>query len=147
MKKFLFIAALLISGICLGAATRPVSREILASFNTDFKGNQNAQWTYLSESGLYQVNFTYQQENLNAFYDESGQMIAIIREIGEDRLPMAVLFEVKRKYPGDSITRVLESTLQGETKYFVTVSNAQGSILLQSTVSGDISIFKKSGNR
>ena len=118
-----------------------VSRSVLKSFSNEFAGARNVSWESLNE-GIYKVTFNYEKKNVQAFFDESGNMIATGSEISEEQLPLLVSKSLKSKYDGFKKNEIIEFTMNGETQYLVTVTNGKKGEVLKISNQGEIDLYK-----
>lgn len=119
-----------------------VSKSILKSFSTEFAGAQNASWEEL-DGGIYKVTFDYDSKNVQAFFDEKGDVIATGRTISEDHLPLLALKSLNAKYNNYVKQEIIELTMAGETQYLITVSNGSKSGIIKISNQGDTEVYKK----
>ena len=119
-----------------------VSKSALKSFNKEFSGVDKVNWTELT-SGLYRASFNYTGKEVNAFFDESGNLIATGSVIAEDHLPLLVSKAINEKYEGFTKTEVIEFTMNGETQYLVTLDKDGKSYVIKAAGSGDLELYKK----
>jgi len=119
-----------------------VSKSVLRSFNKEFSGVDKVNWIELT-SGLYRASFNYAGKEVEAFFDEGGNLIATGSVIAEDHLPLLVSKAINEKYDGFAKTDVIEFTMNGETQYLVTLSKDSKSYIIKATGNGDLEIYKK----
>jgi len=118
------------------------SKALLQSFDKEFSGASNVSWVQIS-NGLYRFGFNYKGKDVQAFFTESGNLVATGSVIAADNLPLVVSKAIDSKYAGYNTTEVIEFTMDNETQYLITVSDGAKSQILKVTNNGDISIFKK----
>ena len=119
-----------------------VSKSILKSFSNEFAGAQNASWQELS-NGIYKVTFDYDSKNVQAFFDEKGDVIATGTTISEEHLPLLVSKALNTKYSDYSKNEFVEFTMGGETQYLVTVSKNSKTVVLKISTQGNVEVYKK----
>ena len=66
-----------------------IRTQVQISFEREYTGASSVKWDRIQDH-LYQVAFSYNNERLNAFYDEDGQQVATGRFINESALPLLV---------------------------------------------------------
>src|SRR5258708_980105 len=92
MKKF-FVLLLTIISVYAQAATPvtgdEVSPRIQASLEKEFKGAQYITWKTLKDD-VFQARFLYNNEQLNAFFDQNGNLLATGRLVTQPALPLMV---------------------------------------------------------
>lgn len=141
MKKLLIILGIAASSFTY--ANEPVSRKVMDAFATDFAKVNAVQWQSLEASGLYQATFLYNGEELNAFYNEEGEMVGTSRYIKKSQLPLMIQKEIAAKYDAHFITTIIERNLNGATTYFVTIDSNKNALMLQANATGELSVYKK----
>ena len=121
MKKTLLSVAWLLVLAVTGAAFTPVDESVLKIFNESFKEAREVNWTETNEH--YQVNFVKDAIRYHVIYDKKGNFISSRRYYFEDKLPMYILFKVKRKFPGKSIYGVTETITDDVLEYHITLED------------------------
>lgn len=119
-----------------------VNKFVLKSFNKEFSGAANANWKAL-EAGLYRVVFNYNGKDVQAFFDENGDLIATGTRVKEDHLPLLIAKAINTKYAGYAKKDIVEFTMDGEIQYLVTLTSSERNIIIKATGNGDISLYKK----
>jgi hypothetical protein len=145
MKKF-FISVALLAGIFSYSAQAAdgdkVSRHIQNALEKEFAGANSISWEVLDNS-IYQATFHYNEQLLNAFFDQDGNLVATGRDIKENVMPLLVYRAIKEKYHDYAITDVVELTTQGETSYILTLENEKTKLIVRAYDAGTINVFKK----
>jgi hypothetical protein len=146
MKKMFF--ALVITVVSSAAAfantTNPVNEKVLKTFSSEFTTASNVSWTELKTKGLFHAIFNYNDQKLDAFFDEEGELVATTRTIDKKQLPMAITKELGDRYTNAFVnTDVLEYISEGSTSYFVTVITAKASLVLKASSDGSMYVYKK----
>ncbi|HVU85254.1 MAG TPA: hypothetical protein VHC50_10455 [Puia sp.] len=135
MKKIsLSIAIMLMIGLGAFAAKNDetdVSNEVVRSFHREFINAKNVKWE--KKAGYVKVEFTLNDQVLFAYYNNDGQMTAIVRNIVSDQLPISLLTSVRNDYSGYWISDLFEVAADGQTNYYVTLENADRKMVLRSS--------------
>lgn len=145
MKKIIAVLAVIFSlatGTTYADANLPAGKAVVQSFNREFKDASNVSWVKISYE-IYRASFDYKGKNVRAFFSEAGNLIAVGSVIVADQLPLVVTKAIDSKYEGYEKTEPTEFTMDGETKYLVTVSNKKNTAVLEISGSGDITVFRK----
>jgi hypothetical protein len=125
----------------------PVSAKVLASFQKEFAQAANVSWTPEKEKNLYHARFLYNDETMEAFFNEDGTLLAIARLISERQLPILITKALAADYSGYSIRQVVEFTNEGETSYIVNVYNTKETEVLKFFPNGDSQRIKRIKNK
>ena len=81
---------------------------------------------------------------VDAAYNEEGELVGTSRKITIEQLPLSISLTLSQKYSEYTLSDdATELTCNGETKYFVTVTNAKQTLRLHCMSNGDISVDKK----
>ena len=147
MKKFILIAATAFVSLASFANVDPVNGRVLEAFRSSFADAKNVQWKSLDESGLFQATFNYQNNELSAFYNEEGEMVAIARYINKNNLPIMVTKAIQERFAEHAIQTVIEKIAYGVTSYHVTLASPKSSLLVVVSPSGEINVSKKIKNK
>jgi len=145
MKKF-FITAL--AAIAIGtsafAAPTTVSKYVAANFAASFTKAKNVTWK--SNDQFDMVSFVIDNEQLNAFYDNNGELIGTSKTFAFDKLPKAALETITTKYtfPDYQLQDCIEFVNSANEKnYYVSFGKKNESVVLEINRSGIVSVFSK----
>jgi hypothetical protein len=124
------------------AAENEVSFNITKSLNKNFPKAENVKWTVKKE--FVKANFTWHDTNVEAYYTQDGDLIGMGRAIEKDRLPLASLNVIDQKYADYTITDAVEFTYTDKgTSYYVAANNGTVKVILNISVEGEVTVFKK----
>jgi hypothetical protein len=94
-----------------------------------------------------EVTFTWNNLNLQAFFDKQGNLIGTSRQIEVSALPLAYVININSQYDGYDILEAIEfDHAENGMSYYVTVSKGDKKYILNVSTDGDISVFKKMKN-
>jgi hypothetical protein len=145
MKKLvtvLIAALMLLSGFAFATDSDKVNYRVRKAFSSDFAAASGVSWEKISD--FYFATFTINKFELNAAYNEDGELIGTSRMVDVSHLPISVSLAVNKKYDGYTISpKALELTYDDETHYYLTVSNERQALKLKCSVSGDIEVERK----
>lgn len=130
----LSIAIVLMMGLSAFAAKNDetdVNQQVVRSFHKEFINAKNVKWQ--QKVGYVKVEFTLNDQVLFAYYNNDGQMTAIVRNIVSDQLPISLLTSVRNDYSGYWISDLFEVAADGQTNYYVTLENADKKMVLRSS--------------
>ena len=144
MKKiFLSLAAVALMGISAFANGNDeiVNQKTLAAFKSDFTNATHTTWE--QKDGFIKATFSFNGQVLCAYYDNDGQLKAVVRNILSDKLPINLLASLKKDYDEYWITDLFEISADNETTYYVTVENGSKKIVLKSDGASYWNVFSK----
>ena len=144
-KIILSIATVLMMGLSAFAAKNDetdVNQLAVRSFHKDFVNARNIKWE--QKTGYVKVEFTINDQVLYAYYNNDGQMTAIVRNIVSDQLPISLLTSLKKDYTGFWISDLFELAADDLTTYYVTLENADKKIVLRSNGIDSWEVYSKS---
>lgn len=119
-----------------------ISLKVKAAFEKDFNNAKNVNWKKTDE--FYFASFKLNDVDIDAAYNENGELIAASKSIVISALPMQVSLALTEKYKNYALPEnVIEFTHSGETNYYITVSNEKRILKLKCNTSGNISVEKK----
>jgi hypothetical protein len=143
MKKMMIALALMFSITMSYAFTgeEAVSKQVLAAFKTEYTGATDVAWT--AGNSYYKVAFTMNEQKLFAYYDTQGEFMAVTRNISSFQLPLNLQSSLKKSYSNYWISDLFEMAGNDVTGYYVTLENADSTVVLKSTDGSDWTLFKK----
>jgi hypothetical protein len=142
MKRLVLTLTIALSLISLSsfASDKSVNPAALKSFNSSFKNAAEVNWTVGAD--FYQASITLSGHYVSAYYNVEGKMIALTRNNSSTQLPISLQANMKKNYEGFWITDLFEMTNEEGTSYYVTLENANTSVILKSS-NQDWTKFKK----
>lgn len=143
MKKMLLttLIAAFIGAQSFAADVTKVSYRVLASFESQFAEAKDVNWTVTDQYS--KARFTIEGEQVEAFFNVSGDVIGTSRKTDLKRLPLNAIQKIKKSYGKYKVTDIIEFEFNGERKYFVSVENDTDRKILEVSLYGDVSIFDK----
>jgi len=131
MKKITtFAFALLLTVVTFAKSTDSAKGEINASFKKNFR---NAQlMSTETHEAFTRLTFKMNNTIMFAFYNNSGELLAVTRNIVSSQLPMNLLLSLKNDYNTYWITELFEFTGDGSSCYYVSLENADVKVTLRS---------------
>jgi hypothetical protein len=143
MKKIILsLATVLMIGLSAfaGKAT-DVNQQAKEAFTKDFASAKNAVWE--QKRDYVKVTFTFNDQVLFAYYNNNGELQAVVRNILSDQLPISLLAELKKEYSGFWISELFEMASDDQTTYYVTLENADKTLVLKSSGASNWSVYSK----
>jgi hypothetical protein len=144
MKKTILSIALIFSIGIIGAFANDndnVNKEVKTSFAREFSSAKNIQW--MKTSSFNKATFNLNNQVMFAYYDPSGMLLAVQRNITSETLPINLQVDLKNNYSDHWISDLFETAGHGQTDYYVTLENADQKIILKSTNANLWSVYKK----
>jgi hypothetical protein len=135
MKQFfLSIAAMLVLSVSAfaGGGGDNVNQQAVSSFKKDFVNATNAVWEP-RDGGYSKATFSLNGQVLFAYYDNNGSLLAVVRNIVSDQLPINLLASLRKDYGDCWISDLFEIAANDQTTYYVTVENGDKKIVLKSS--------------
>lgn len=143
MKRILLTLTVLLSLFSMSSFANEgkVNEKVLASFENAFKNATEVNWT-ISEN-FCKASFSLNGQYAAAYYDESGQMIAVTRNISSTDLPVSLQASLKKGHDGLWISDLFEVANDMGTSYYVTLEDGDTRLILKSSGAGWITFQKQ----
>ena len=147
MKKlqtaFAAIALLLATSAFATTGPETVTQKVKAEFEKSFTGASKVVWE--KNSDFYFAHFELDAKTMDAAYNENGELLGVSRVINTSQLPLNITMAIAKKYEGYTVANtVTEITYEGQTNYYVDVTNNKQLLKLKCNSNGDINVDKKS---
>lgn len=141
MKKIIIMLAIAISSFTAFASDENVSSNVLSSFNKEFAGAKDVQWT--TTNSYYKASFVFNDQFVSAFYQLDGELIATSRNISSLDLPISLQTSLKKNYSKYWISDLFEISTNDGTSYYITLDKADSKVVLKSSGNGNWETFRK----
>ena len=144
MKQvILSIATVLMMGASAlaGSNNDDVNQQAKQSFQKDFSTARNI--SYEQKTEYVKVTFTINDQVLFAYYNNNGQLQAVVRNIISDQLPISLLTDLKKSYSDYWISDLFEVASDDQTSYYVTLESKDKTVVLKSEGTSSWSVFSK----
>ncbi|MBC7423500.1 MAG: hypothetical protein H7334_08625 [Ferruginibacter sp.] len=146
MKKLMTVLTalvLLVSASAFATTDSPtVTEKVKVAFEKDFKKASGVSWTKKSE--YYFAWFTINNVTVSAAYNEEGELVCTSRDVEMSQLPLNVSLVLSQKYAGYTLPQnATELNYEGETHYYVTISNEKQALKLKFRPNGEVSVDEK----
>ena len=143
MKKMILALGLIVTlGISSAFTAEPkVSPKTLEAFKNEFAAAKEVSWTV--SSNYYRAAFTINDQKIFAFYSMDGELLNMGRYISSLQLPLNLFTRLKNAYSEYWISDLFEMSNKEGTHYYVTLENADTSIMLKSLIGGEWETYKK----
>lgn len=145
MKKFATIltaAVMLFSVFAFATDSDNVNARVKAAFVSDFSAASTVSWEKISD--FYFAKFTVNHVEVNAAYNEEGELVGTSRTMESSQLPISISLALAKKYEGYTVSkRALELTYDDNTHYYVTIVNERQLLKLKCSVNGTLMVERK----
>jgi len=143
MKQvILSIATVLMMGVSAFANVNDeVNSEAARSFKKDFASARNISWE--KKQDYAKVTFSLNDQVLFAYYNNNGELQAVVRNITSDLLPINLLTDLKKDYSEYWISDLFEIASNDQTTYYITLESANKTIVLKSESATDWTVYSK----
>jgi len=141
-KTILSIAIVFMMGTSAFAANNDeVNQLAVRSFHKEFVNAKNIVWE--QKQDYVKVTFSMNDQVLFAYYNNEGDLTAVVRNIISDQLPISLLTSLKNEYTSFWISDLFEIASNDQTTYYVTIENADKKIVLRSNGTENWSVYAK----
>jgi|SRR6186713_112127 len=141
-KTILSIAIVFMMGTSAFAGTNDeVNQLAVRSFHKEFVNAKNIVWE--QKQDYVKVTFSMNDQVLFAYYNNEGDLTAVVRNIISDQLPISLLTSLKNEYTSFWISDLFEIASNDQTTYYVTIENADKKIVLRSNGTENWSVYAK----
>lgn len=141
MKKIILTLAIAIMSIAAFATEKNVNASVLKSFNKEFAGAENVNWTTGKSS--YKASFVLNRQHVTAYYNFEGQLMGLTRNISSLDLPMSLQTNLKKNFDEYWISDLFEVSNEEGTNYYITLENADETLVLEAAGSTKWSTYKR----
>ncbi|MEO5681077.1 MAG: hypothetical protein ABIQ88_00485 [Chitinophagaceae bacterium] len=140
-KKIITLLAFVILAVTTSFAGNEISKNAISTFTGSFAKATGVTWEKAEK--YYKASFRLNGQSLNALLSEEGEMIAVSRNILSTELPVSLQLALNKNISGNWISELVEYAVHGETKYFITLEDADKKTIFQSDGTYDWSLFKR----
>ncbi len=118
-----------------------VSAKVLGAFQKEFSSAKEITWTVASD--YYQASFVYNDQHVSAYYNMDGELMGLTRYISPADLPLALQSDLKKNHCDYWISDLFEVANENGTAYYITLEDADTSIVLKATDGKSWKFYKK----
>jgi len=143
MKKTILALAVMLTGLTSAFANNAddVNKSAQLAFNKDFLNAKNVSWQ--QNKDYAKATFSLNNRVMFAYYNPQGELLAVVRNILSDQLPIYLLAEIKNDYSKYWISELFEMATEDQTTYYTTLENADERLILKSDGSNKWTVYKK----
>jgi hypothetical protein len=125
------------------SAKSPITDKMIQSLQKEFSNASGISWTGDNDNGLVHAKFLYNNEPVEAFFNEDGNLVSVARFIEERQLPIMVIKEMLTNYPKYKIREALEFTNEDDTSYVISASSEKETVILKFSPNGEYNRIKR----
>jgi arabinogalactan endo-1,4-beta-galactosidase len=132
-RRILLLSIVLVSFTAFSfAADAPaISKNVISSFNKQFTNAHDVKWE--DHATFVKAQFSINDIVLYAYFNHSGELIAVSRFISPNQLPLVLLNSLKKEYSsGYWVSDLFEIETETGTSYFATYESADQTVILKS---------------
>jgi hypothetical protein len=111
------------------------------SFKQEFAQARNVKWE--TSRDFVKATFSMNDQVMIAYYSNGGNLLGVTRNITTNQLPLNLLTDIKKNHKDSWISDLFEVTTKDETSYYITLQDADQTIVLKSIESTGWTSFKK----
>jgi len=143
MKKIIMLAVVLTTITISGFANNisGLSQKVLSSLKKSYQHAEIVRWE--QKDNLYKVTFKNFDKEMYAYYNASGEQVAVSRNIHIDQLPLSLSSELKKHFTNGWLTELFEVSANGETAYYATIECSTHITILKANGTSDWATFQK----
>lgn len=132
MKPLLIILTLLAVNFAQPAfaGEGDIRPSVLKSFQSTFNTAKAVEWT--ATDNLYKARFELNGQVVCAYYNNSGTMLAVTRNITTHQLPLTLQTSLKKEFNTYWVSDLFELNNDEGTTYYVTLETAETKLVLYS---------------
>lgn len=131
MKKLILTLAIVASALCSFATEEErVNLVVLKSFQQEFAGAQDVQWT--SAGSNFKAAFVFNNQHVFAFFTAAGELMGVTRNMTSLELPVTLQASLKKDYSQFWISNLFEISNAEGTHYYITLESADAKVILNS---------------
>ncbi len=118
-----------------------VNEKVLKVFENTFPVVTDVKWKEYAD--YYSASFKQNSIQTEVRYDKEGNFISSLRYYKEERLPLSILTQIKKRYSSKSIFGVTELTVGNDVAYFVTLEDEKSWLVVKADQSGNLQVKDK----
>ena len=141
MKKIALTLVTVLIVVTSVLATEEVKSEVLQAFNAKFPGAKEVSWS--SGRNYYKATFIFSGTQMVAWYEMSGKLISVTRNMSSTELPLYLRNSIKNNYTNYWITDLVEESNKNGFTFYITLENADYKIILVSKKGSDWELDEK----
>ena len=118
-----------------------INQKAVSSFKKDFAAAQDVKWE--SNKDFVKATFKLNDQVMFAYYSQTGNLMAVTRNIVSSQLPINLLSELKKKYNNYWISDLFEVSSDTDSSFYITLQNSDQTVVLKSNGISEWEVYKK----
>ena len=142
MKKLVLLIAIVLTTQLSFASDVPfAASSVIRSFDKNFHRATEVEW---ERSVAYdKASFLLDNQFMNAYYTPDGELLAVIRNITSDQLPLKLLLDLKKNYSALWVSELIEVVNGSNDEYYITLENGDEKLILKSNANKGWKLYQK----
>ena len=141
MKKLLILIVIVFATQLSFASESPAASLATSSFTKDFQAATDVQWVHTNSYD--KVSFSLNNGVMTAYYTPDGELLAVVRNIVTDQLPLKLLLQLKKEYACFWVSGLFEVVNGTEDEYYITVEDAYTTLILKAKAHKSWKLYKR----
>lgn len=118
-----------------------IGDKLLQAFQQTFPDAKQVKW--MEEPNAYEVSFRQNDILTKVVYDKDAHFVSSLRYYSEKNLPVTVICQLQKKYPGKTIWGVTELSTELSTEYYVKLVDDRDWYTVRSDADGNMQTIEK----
>ena len=142
-KSILMWAMMLTMGLTSAFANNgeTINQRAVSSFKKDFTNAQDVKWEISKD--FVKATFTINGQVMFAYYSQTGDRMAVTRNILSNQLPINLLTNLKKSYGTYWISDLFEVSNSTDASYYVTLQSSDHTVVLKSNGISGWDVYSK----
>ena len=122
-------AASLFTNVSSATDKIDITPAVIQSFKSTFAQASEVNWSV--SDNLYKAEFALNGQYASVFYEADGNLVATMRNISSQQLPITLQASLKKEYADFWISELIEVTNADGISYYVTIQNGDNKLILR----------------
>ena len=118
-----------------------INQRAVSSFKKDFNNAQDVKWE--NNKDFVKATFKINDQVMFAYYTQTGDLMAVTRNILSSQLPINLLASLKKSYSSYWISDLFEVSSTTDAAYYVTLQSAEHTLVLKSNGTTAWEVYRK----
>jgi ABC-type uncharacterized transport system fused permease/ATPase subunit len=144
MKKMGFMLLLAVLGIVSTAVahkTDVINEKVQSAFKQEFVQAKEVTWDKVND--FYRAVFKLNDDVMTAYFSEEGSFLGVVRNLLSTQLPINLQTSLQKQYANYWISSLFEYAKEDGNGYYITIENADQTVVLQSGNGISWSVYSK----